>query len=165
MKRLLITCVITIIIGLGIIFIGNKVTDKTLESEIKTPTTPAEPTYDFDLSYGSEIAWDELSHIIQNQDQVVILIGEKEEDATKKVSSLLGSIENIESLNVYYLEKEQEIQEDTFNNLLTTYPDLNNYLNFTPVILVFKNNTLIGGLPGETEVKNIENFFSYTQII
>ena len=52
-----------------------------------------------------------------------------------------------------------------YQNLLASYPELNNYMNFTPVILVFRNKEFIGGLPGEVEKKNLIHFLEYTEVI
>lgn len=164
MKRLLIVFIITICLGGCIYFITTLFPKDDLESEFPNEEE-TEESYEFDISYGKKTTLEEIETEIVNNKEVIILIGTEKEDVTKKVSSILGTIENIESHNVYYLEKSEMTDEETYQNLLNNYPDLSNYINFTPVILVFRNNELIGGLPGEVEERNIKAFLEYAEVI
>lgn len=163
MKRLLISFSVTITIGLMIYF--SLALIKENDSEVKEDTIKQEEkNYEFDISYGEEININSMASTISEHENVIILLGEREKDATKKVSSLLGKVEKIDTIPIYYIEKENS-NKTIYQNLINKYPTLSNYINFTPVILVFKNNELIGGLPGEVEEKNILNFLKYTEII
>ena len=166
MRRLIIAFVITIVLGVGIYCLTTFIFKDKEEVTVNKEEENSEETYDFNISYGTKISLEEMGETISNNEEVIILIGNEEEDTTKKVSSILGNVENIDSLNVYYLEKEEMVSNETlYQSLFTTYPELSNYLNFTPVILVFKDNTLIGGLPGGVEEKNIVNFLEYTEVL
>lgn len=165
MRRLLIAFIMTIILGIGIYFITTFITKNKIENEPLNQEV-VEETYEFDISYSKKITLEEILPKITSSGEVIILIGTEEEDATKKVSSMLGNIENIELHNIYYLEKDEVINnEEAYQNLFNAYPDLSRYMNFTPVILVFKNNELIGGLPGEVEERNIKAFLEYAKVI
>ncbi len=162
MKRFLLSFIITIALGLGLYFLITAIFTSDNNSEIPEIE---EVTYEFDDSYSTQTLVEDLAPLIASKEEIIILIGKKEEEATKKVSSLLGSIDNIDNLNVYYLEKEDQIEKTSaYQNLLTNYEELSSYMNFAPVILVFKNNTFIGGLPGEVEIRNIKNFLEYTEV-
>lgn len=166
MRRLIIACIITIILGVSIYCFTTFIFKDKEEVAVNKEDKNSEETYEFDISYGTKINLEDMEEVIANNKDVVILIGNKEEDATKKVSSLLGNVENVDSLNIYYLEREEMVgKEDLYQSLFVTYPELSNYLNFTPVILVFKDNTLMGGLPGGVEAKNIINFLEYTEVL
>ena len=161
MKRLFIAFLITLVLGAGIYLfttlIGNKKEDSPVKNE--------EITYEFDDSYSQEATIDTLSENINNEEDVIVLIGKKEEEPTKKVSTLLGDLE-MQNINIYYLERQDDISLSlSYQNLLASYPELNNYMNFTPVILVFRNKEFIGGLPGEVEKKNLIHFLEYTEVI
>lgn len=161
MKRLFIAFLITLVLGVGIYFITTLIGNK----EETTPVIKEEITYEFDDSYSENVTIDALSENINNEEEVIILIGKKEEDPTKKVSAILGELE-MQDTNIYYLERQDNISESlSYQNLLASYPELNNYMNFTPVILVFRNREFIGGLPGEAEKKNITQFLEYTEVI
>lgn len=161
MKRLFIAFLITLVLGVGIYFITTLIGNK----EETTPVIKEEITYEFDDSYSETATIDALSENINNEEEVIILIGKKEEDPTKKVSAILGELE-MQDTNIYYLERQDNISESlSYQNLLASYPELNNYMNFTPVILVFRNREFIGGLPGEAEKKNITQFLEYTEVI
>ena len=161
MKRLFIAFLITLVLGVGIYFITTLIGNK----EETTPVIKEEITYEFDDSYSENVTIDALSENINNEEEVIILIGKKEEDPTKKVSAILGELE-MQDTNIYYLERQDNISESlSYQNLLASYPELNNYMNFTPVILVFRNREFIGGLPGEEEKKNITQFLEYTEVI
>ena len=163
MKRFFISFLVTVILGAGLYFLITSFLKNN--SEEREEPNNIDENYDFDDSYSTRTTIEELESLISSNEQIIILIGKEKEEATKKVSSILGSIENIDDLNVYYLEKEDQIEKTTaYQNLLTNYPELTNYLNFAPVILVFRNNTLIGGLPGEKEKKNLLNFLEYTEV-
>lgn len=161
MKRLFIAFLITLVLGAGIYLftalIGNKKENSSVKNE--------EITYEFDDSYSQEATIDTLSENINNEEDVIVLIGKKEEEPTKKVSTLLGDLE-MQNINIYYLERQDDISLSlSYQNLLASYPELNNYMNFTPVILVFRNKEFIGGLPGEVEKKNLIQFLEYTEVI
>ncbi len=161
MKRLFIAFLITLVLGAGIYLfttlIGNK--------EENSPVKNEEITYEFDDSYSQEATIDTLSENINNEEDVIVLIGKKEEEPTKKVSTLLGDLA-MQNINIYYLERQDDISLSlSYQNLLASYPELNNYMNFTPVILVFRNKEFIGGLPGEVEKKNLIHFLEYTEVI
>ncbi|HIS86721.1 MAG TPA: hypothetical protein IAB49_01110 [Candidatus Caccenecus avistercoris] len=161
MKRLFIAFLITLVLGVGIYFITTLIGNK----EETTPVIKEGITYEFDDSYSENVTIDALSENINNEEEVIILIGKKEEDPTKKVSAILGELE-MQDTNIYYLERQDNISESlSYQNLLASYPELNNYMNFTPVILVFRNREFIGGLPGEVEKKNITQFLEYTEVI
>lgn len=161
MKRLFIAFLITLVLGVGIYFITTLIGNK----EETTPVIKEEITYEFDDSYSETVTIDALSENINTEEEVIILIGKKEEDPTKKVSTILGELE-MQDTNIYYLERQDNISESlSYQNLLASYPELNNYMNFTPVILVFRNREFIGGLPGEVEKKNITQFLEYTEVI
>ena len=163
MRRLVIVFILTIVVGVGIYLISTMVFNQEEKKVLEEKET--EPIL-FDDSYSKEITIDHFEEEIKNNEQMIIFIGRKEEEATKKVSNVLKKVENIDELNVYYLEKEEKINEQpSYQNLLSTYKELSNYMNFTPVILVFKNNTFIGGLPGEVEEKNLLQFLEYTEVI
>lgn len=165
MRRLVIASVITIIIGVCTYFILTNIGDETDKKTEETENIEQEEKIELDISYATEIQIEELEEKIHESDEVIVLIGNKDEESTKKVSNRLGKVENIDSFHVYYLEKEEDInQSDAYHNLLSSDEDLSNYMNFTPVILVFRNNTFIGGLPGEVEEKNISNFLKYTEV-
>lgn len=135
MKRLFIAFLITLVLGVGIYFITTLIGNK----EETTPVIKEEITYEFDDSYSETVTIDALSENINNEEEVIILIGKKEEDPTKKVSAILGELE-MQDTNIYYLERQDNISESlSYQNLLASYPELNNYMNFTPVILVFRN--------------------------
>lgn len=161
MKRLFIAFLITLVLGVGIYFITTLIGNK----EETTPVIKEEITYEFDDSYSENVTIDALSENINNEEEVIILIGKKEEDPTKKVSAILGELE-MQDTNIYYLERQDNISESlSYQNLLVSYPELNNYMNFTPVILVFRSKEFIGGLPGEVEKKNLIHFLEYTEVI
>ena len=162
MKRLFIAFGITLIIGLLIFLVSTFFKPKDTKLEEEDPVIE-EKTYEFDISYAEEIALEEASSKIEENEKVLILLGKKDEDATKKVSSLLKDVE-IKEATIYYIEKEEE-NEEVYQSLMNTYPNLSNYLNFAPVILVFKDNELLGGLPSEVEEKNLLNFLEYTKVI
>ncbi len=163
MRRLVIVFILTIVVGVGIYLISTMIFNQEEKKVLEEKET--EPIL-FDDSYSKEITIDHFEEEIKNNEQMIIFIGRKEEEATKKVSNVLKKVENIDELNVYYLEKEEKINEQpSYQNLLSTYKELSNYMNFTPVILVFKNNTFIGGLPGEVEEKNLLQFLEYTEVI
>lgn len=165
MRRLIIAFVITIVLGVGIYCLTTFIFKDREEVAVNKEENVKE-IYKFDISYGTKISLKEMEEAISNNEETVIFIGNEEEDATKKVSSILGKLENIDSLNIYYLEREEMVSnENLYQSLFTTYPELSNYMNFTPVILVFKDNTLIGGLPGGVEEKNIVNFLEYTEVL
>lgn len=161
MKRLSIAFLVTLVLGIGIYFITTLIEKKDETS----PVIKEEITYEFDDSYSQETTIDTLSENINNEEKVIVLIGKKQEDSTKKVSSIVGEL-NILDTNIYYLERQNDMSKSlSYQNLLTSYPELSNYMNFTPVILVFQNKEFIGGLPGEVEKKNIMQFLEYTEII
>ena len=165
MKRLLLVFLATLVMGTGI-YLTVSLLSKEDEKE-KTPSIDVEKeiTYEFNFDYGVMITFDELATTIKENKEAIILIGEQAEEATKKVSSILVNIENISDEKVYYIEREEKPNEGVYQNLVTLYPELSSYLNFTPVILVFKDNTFVGGLPGEVEEKNITNFLEYTEVL
>lgn len=161
MKRLSIAFLVTLVLGVGIYFI----TTLTEKKDETSPVIKEEITYEFDDSYSQETTIDTLSENINNEEKVIVLIGKKQEDSTKKVSSIVGEL-NIRDTNIYYLERQNDMSKSlSYQNLLASYPELSNYMNFTPVILVFQNKEFIGGLPGEVEKKNIMQFLEYTEII
>lgn len=160
MRRLLITCIITIMIGLGIFTVYNLIFKQQEIKDIEQETV--EENYEFDISYAKKIAIEELENIIKKEETILIFTGKEAEEATRKVSTILKKIKNIESFDIYYLEKEDNIENTSaYKDLLTNYSDISNFINFTPVILAFKNNQFLGGLPGEVEQKNIINFLKY----
>ena len=161
MKRLFIAFLITLVLGAGIYLFTTLIGNKKENSPVKNE----EITYEFDDSYSQEATIDTLSENINNEEEVIVLIGKKEEEPTKKVSTLLGDLE-MQNINIYYLERQDDISLSlSYQNLLASYPELNNYMNFTPVILVFRNKEFIGGLPGEVEKKNLNHFLEYTKVI
>lgn len=161
MKRLFIAFLITLVLGAGIYLFATLIGNKKENSSVKNE----EITYEFDDSYSQEATIDTLSENINNEEDVIVLIGKKEEEPTKKVSTLLGDLE-MQNINIYYLERQDDISLSlSYQNLLASYPELNNYMNFTPVILVFRNKEFIGGLPGEVEKKNLIQFLEYTEVI
>lgn len=161
MKRLFIAFLITLVLGAGIYLFTTLIGNKKENSSVKNE----EITYEFDDSYSQEATIDTLSENINNEEDVIVLIGKKEEEPTKKVSTLLGDLE-MQNINIYYLERQDDISLSlSYQNLLASYPELNNYMNFTPVILVFRNKEFIGGLPGEVEKKNLIQFLEYTEVI
>lgn len=161
MKRLFIAFLITLVLGAGIYLFTTLIGNKKENSPVKNE----EITYEFDDSYSQEATIDTLSENINNEEDVIVLIGKKEEEPTKKVSTLLGDLE-MQNINIYYLERQDDISLSlSYQNLLASYPELNNYMNFTPVILVFRNKEFIGGLPGEVERKNLIHFLEYTEVI
>ena len=97
MKRLFIAFLITLVLGAGIYLfttlIGNK--------EENSPVKNEEITYEFDDSYSQEATIDTLSENINNEEDVIVLIGKKEEEPTKKVSTLLGDLE-MQNINIYH---------------------------------------------------------------
>ena len=161
MKRLFIAFLITLVLGAGIYLFTTLIGNKKENSPVKNE----EITYEFDDSYSETVTIDALSENINNEEDVIILIGKKEEEPTKKVSTILGELE-MQDTNIYYLERQDDISLSlSYQNLLASYPELNNYMNFTPVILVFRNKEFIGGLPGEVEKKNLIHFLEYTEVI
>ena len=161
MKRLFIAFLITFVLGAGIYLFATLIGNKKENSPVKNE----EITYEFDDSYSQEATIDTLSENINNEEDVIVLIGKKEEEPTKKVSTLLGDLA-MQNINIYYLERQDDISLSlSYQNLLASYPELNNYMNFTPVILVFRNKEFIGGLPGEVEKKNLIHFLEYTEVI
>ena len=161
MKRLFIAFLITLVLGAGIYLFTTLIGNKKENSPVKNE----EITYEFDDSYSQEATIDTLSENINNEEEVIVLIGKKEEEPTKKVSTLLGDLE-MQNINIYYLERQDDISLSlSYQNLLASYPELNNYMNFTPIILVFRNKEFIGGLPGEVEKKNLIHFLEYTEVI
>lgn len=161
MKRLFIAFLITLVLGAGTYLFATLIGNKEENSPVKNE----EITYEFDDSYSQEATIDTLSENINNEEDVIVLIGKKEEEPTKKVSTLLGDLE-MQNINIYYLERQDDISLSlSYQNLLASYPELNNYMNFTPVILVFRNKEFIGGLPGEVEKKNLIHFLEYTEVI
>ena len=161
MKRLFIAFLITLVLGAGIYLFTTLIGNKKENSPVKNE----EITYEFDDSYSQEATIDTLSENINNEEDVFVLIGKKEEEPTKKVSTLLGDL-GMQNINIYYLERQDDISLSlSYQNLLASYPELNNYMNFTPVILVFRNKEFIGGLPGEVEKKKLIHFLEYTEVI
>ena len=165
MKRLGIVFIATLVIGTGIYLVVSFLTDKKEEDTTPSVSEPKEITYEFNFDYGTTIQFDELASTVKENSEAIILIGSEKEEATKKVSSLLGNIENISNEKVYYIEREDSSYESAYQELISLYPELSSYLNFTPVLLVFKDNTFVGGLPGEVEEKNITNFLEYTEVL
>ena len=157
MKRLGIAFLITIILG-GIIYLFVSIFKEEEKNTIK------EEIY-FDFSYGKEITLDELEQVLK-KDFAVILMGNKENKATKTVSLLLKNIKSENKVNYYYLEKKDSFNnEEIYENFMLSYPSISNYMNFSPVILVFNNNSFIGGLPGEVKERNLTQFLEYTQVL
>ena len=160
MRRLLIACVITIVLGVGIYLVGDLIIKNKEDEPVAEKT---EETVQIDV-YQNKITTEELIDTIKDKETIVVFLGSQEDEATINVGKTLGSIKEIESFSLYYLEK-KELDDLTYQSLLNNYPDLTNYLNFTPVILVFKESTLVGGLPGEVEKKNIIQFFNYVELM
>ena len=160
MRRLLIACVITIVLGVGIYLVGDLIIKNKEDEPVAEKT---EETVQIDV-YQNKITTEELIDTIKDKETIVVFLGSQEDEATINVGKTLGSIKEIESFSLYYLEK-KELDDLMYQSLLNNYPDLTNYLNFTPVILVFKESTLVGGLPGEVEKKNIIQFFNYVELM
>ena len=161
MTRFIITCVITVVLGVGVYlvvdFIGkNNGEDVPVNEEI-------EETMQIDV-YQNKITMEELMDIAIDAETLVVFVGNQEDEATINVGTVLSSIPEIETFPFYYLEKE-ELDASLYQSLLISYPELENYINFTPVILVFKNNILFGGLPGEVEKRNVIQFFEYAELM
>ena len=78
MKRLFIAFLITLVLGVGIYFITTLIGNK----EETTPVIKEEITYEFDDSYSETVTIDTLSENINNEEEVIILIGKKEQDPT-----------------------------------------------------------------------------------
>ncbi len=161
MRRFIITCVITVVLGVGVYlvvdFIGkNNGEDVPVNEEI-------EETMQIDV-YQNKITMEELMDIAIDAETLVVFVGNQEDEATINVGTVLSSIPEIETFPFYYLEKE-ELDASLYQSLLISYPELENYINFTPVILVFKNNILFGGLPGEVEKRNVIQFFEYAELM
>ena len=161
MRRFIITCVITVVLGVGVYlvvdFIGkNNGEDVPVNEEI-------EETMQIDV-YQNKITMEELIDIAIDAETLVVFVGNQEDEATINVGTVLSSIPEIETFPFYYLEKE-ELDASLYQSLLISYPELENYINFTPVILVFKNNILFGGLPGEVEKRNVIQFFEYAELM
>lgn len=157
MKRLIFAFLITIVIGFIIYYISSTLFLK--QDRVKNSDTPKkeEIKYSFDISYGTQIELLDIDDKLQDA-YVIILIGEKEHNSTKKVSTLLGKSINNKDFKAYYIEK-----DDNFNyqKLISKNAEIANYLNFTPVILAFKSGNFVAGLPGEVEEKNISAFLEY----
>lgn len=166
MKRLFLTSLITIVIGIGIFIVYELFfTRENIETpEIKEQNT--EQIYEFDISYAQNVAIEELKNIIEKEENLLLFIGREEEETTKKISTILSELKDTNQFNLYYLEKERDIEKTSaYQDLLTSYPDITNYINFTPVILAFKNNQFIAGLPGGVEQKNLANFLEYIESV
>ena len=165
MKRFIITCLLTIIIGMSIFVIYSFLSKEKDQDESQTEQESVEENYEFDISYAKQISTEELENILNKEGTTFIFIGRSTEDATKKVSTILRSIEKIDSLNFYYLEKDEIDNTTLYQDLPMNYPDISNYINFTPVILAFRNNQFLGGLPGEVKSKNVVNFLNYIETL
>ena len=155
MKRLLLTSLITIVIGIVIFITYELFFIKENVETSETEQQNIEQIYEFDISYAKKVAIEELKNII-----------EEEEEATKKISTILSDLKDVYKFNLYYLEKESGIEKTlAYQDLLTSYPDITNYINFTPVILAFKNNQFIAGIPGGVEQKNMVSFLEYIETL
>ena len=153
MKRLLLTSLITIVIGIVIFITYELFFIKENVETSETEQQNIEQIYEFDISYAKKVAIEELKNII-------------EEEATKKISTILSDLKDVYKFNLYYLEKESGIEKTlAYQDLLTSYPDITNYINFTPVILAFKNNQFIAGIPGGVEQKNMVSFLEYIETL
>ena len=118
MKRLFIAFLITLVLGVGIYFITTLIGNK----EETTPVIKEEITYEFDDSYSENVTIDTLSENINNEEEVIILIGKKEEDPTKKVSTILGELE-MQDTNIYYLERQDNISKSlSYQNFPPSFP-------------------------------------------
>ncbi len=158
MSRLIATFGVTIIIGFALFL--------AITFFFKKDETSEQNGVSFDISYVSQIKIDELIEIIASEEEVILLVGNSLEEATIKVSNILKNMGNLDDLNIYYLEKTDDIVKSSYyTDIILQYPELNNYLNFTPVILVFRANNLVAGLPGEIEQRNLRQFFLYTDVI
>lgn len=166
MKRLLLTSLITIVIGIVIFITYELFFIKENVETSETEQQNIEQIYEFDISYAKKVAIEELKNIIEEEETILIFIGKEEEEATKKISTILSDLKDVYKFNLYYLEKESGIEKTlAYQDLLTSYPDITNYINFTPVILAFKNNQFIAGIPGGVEQKNIVSFLEYIETL
>lgn len=158
MKRFVLVFLITIVLGIGLYFVGmlfvSHEDDYSYENEEE-----AELYIDI---YELEISLASLMSMVEEGQTVVVFMGNKNDETTQKVGEVISGIAGIEDLNIYYLEKEEN---ETYQELMNEYPLVSDYIKFSPVILVFKDNDFVGGLPGEVKEKNIINFFSYTEVM
>ena len=101
MRRFIITCVITVVLGVGVYlvvdFIGkNNGEDVPVNEEI-------EETMQIDV-YQNKITMEELMDIAIDAETLVVFVGNQEDEATINVGTVLSSIPEIETFPFYYLE-------------------------------------------------------------
>ena len=89
MKRLLLTSLITIVIGIVIFITYELFFIKENVETSETEQQNIEQIYEFDISYAKKVAIEELKNIIEEEETILIFIGKEEEEATKKISTLL----------------------------------------------------------------------------
>lgn len=160
MRRLILIIALTLVIGIAT-YIGLDIFTKEKEENVKT----TEITYEFDDSYMEPISTTNIMNKLENED-LILFIGQKTEEETARVTTILKEYASKIDIPIYYLEKYSDINNDeSYQEFLQTYPALNNYVNFTPVILVFQKQNFIAGLPGGIAKKNLENFLKYTNLL
>lgn len=159
MKRFLVVFLTTLLIG-GIVFLIFSFIPKSEEIIEEQPEEEEEVYID---PYSNEIVIEDLLSTVADKETLVVFIGNKDEEVTKNVGEVLSQIKEVADLNLYYIEN-SSITTEIYQELVLAYPDLADYIKFSPVILVFKDKNFVGGLPGEVDEMNITTFFSYTEI-
>jgi len=153
MKRFLISLIITLALGSVIIFLINYDKDDNDSEELR---------FVFDINYANVVEAKDLRELVKKE-ETILMIGDKNQNSTAKMSAFLKDVASDYKLNIYYLEKDG-IDLETFNTWVNSISNLNNYSGFSPVLLVFKNNELISGYPGDAEYRNLYSFLKYCEV-
>lgn len=153
MKRFLISLIITLALGSLIIFLINYDKDDNASQELK---------YVFDISYADVVEAKDLGELIKAE-ETILMIGDKNQNSTAKMSAFLKDVASDYKLKIYYLEKDG-IDLDSYNAWVNSIPNLKEYSGFSPLLLVFKNGELISGYPGDAEYRNLYSFLKYCEV-
>lgn len=153
MKRFLSSLIVTLILGSIILISLNYFKKDNEENELG---------YIFDMSYATTIEATNLQELIKNE-EIILMIGNKNQNSTAKMSAFLKDVASDYNLKIYYLEKDG-IDLDIYNTWANSIPNLNEFSGFSPVLLVFKNNALINGYPGDAEYRNLLSFLKYCEV-
>ena len=84
MKRLLITFIVTIVLGVGLYFLVTIFTDKN-EEEIPVNKEETIEKEEFDISNWTDISIEDLLEVLQNNEEVIIFVGNKDDENTKRI--------------------------------------------------------------------------------
>lgn len=160
MKRLLSSFFITLGLGL-ILYFGYEWIKKDRDDSHNNE----EIKYIFDNSFMNIVEVSNLENIIDNNEDVILLIGNESSNSTAKVTTYLKELKTDYNLEVYYLEINDDIKANfNYTNFINKY-ELGNDAYFEPILMVFKNHKYVMGYPGDGSYRNLKSFLEYTQII